>query len=90
MGVGCERARHLQPLAFEQRQCASESVGALDQMQAIENFRAGRGGGALGHTPAMHRSHQQILEHGEILERPRNLIGASDSGDAALDAAWQR
>src|SRR2546430_14159710 len=53
-------------------------------MQALENFRARRGGGALRHPPAVHRSHQQILEYREILERPRDLIGASDSGDAAL------
>ena len=44
---GCERARHFQPLAFEQRQRAGEGVGARDQMQALENLRAGRGGVAL-------------------------------------------
>src|SRR6476646_6900873 len=53
-------------------------------MQALENFRARRGGGALRHPPAVHGGHQQILEYREILERPRDLIGASDSGDAAL------
>src|SRR5450432_562895 len=53
-------------------------------MQARENFRAGRSGSALGRPPAMDRGDQQILEHGEILERPGNLIGAPDSGDAAL------
>ena len=53
---------------------AGKSVGASEQMQPLENFRAGCGGSALSQTPAMHRGNQQILEHCEILERPRDLI----------------
>ena len=50
-----ERARHLQPLAFEQRQRARERVGALDEAEPFENLAAGlrrlalRFGG--GHRP---------------------------------------
>ncbi len=74
MGISCERARHLQPFAFEQCQCTGEGVGARDEMQTLENFRAGRGSGALRQAPAVHGSNQQILQHCEILERPRDLI----------------
>ena len=36
---GRERARHLQPLAFQQRQRARERVGALEQARAARESR---------------------------------------------------
>ena len=50
-GFGGERARHLQPLAFEQRQRAGERIGALEQAKPIENLAAGLRRLALGLAP---------------------------------------
>ena len=55
VGIGGKRARHLEPLAFEQGERAGERVGARDQVQPLEDFGTWRGGGALGEAAAMHR-----------------------------------
>ena len=78
-----ERASHLQPLAFQQRQRARERVGALDEPEPFEDLAAGLRNLTLRFAAAMDRADEQVLEHGEILERLRNLVGAADAGPAA-------
>ena len=82
--TGRERARHFQPLAFEQRERAGRHIGARQQMRAIENLAAGIDHVALALAAAIDRADQKILEHGEVLERMRDLVRAADAGDAAL------
>ena len=79
-----ERARHLQPLALEQRQRAGERVGALDADPSRSRISPQDCGDlALRSAAAVDRADQQVLEHGEVLERLRDLVGAADAGAAA-------
>ena len=78
-----QRAGHLEPLAFEQGERARERIGALQQTQPLKNLAAGLGHRGFRRAAAMDRTDQEILEHGELLERLRDLMGAADAGAAA-------
>ena len=89
-GFGGERARHLQPLAFEQRQRAGERIGALEQAKPLENLAAGLRRLALGLAPAVDRADQEILEHGELFEGLRDLVGSGRCRRGSVLAAAGR
>ena len=81
---GGQCARHFKPLAFEQVERRYRRIGARDQAGPREDFPAGSGGVALALPAAVHGADQQILEYGKVFERLRDLVGARNSGDAAL------
>ena len=53
-----------------------------------QNFAAGVDHLRLALPAAVDGGDEQVLEHGQILERMRNLERAADAGDAAR--AWRR
>src|SRR6516165_8521044 len=87
---GGERARHLQPLALEQRQRSYRRIGLRDQARAHQNVGTWRRGIALRQSAPVHGTHQQVFKHREALEWLRDLIGASDPKFATLMGAGGR
>jgi hypothetical protein len=81
--AGGKRSRHLQPLALEQGQGPGRHIGAGDEPGLLEDAGADIGGVADRPAAAVHGGHQQVLEHGEVLEGERDLVGAADAGCAA-------
>ena len=81
-GAG-ERARQLEALAAQQIERAGAAVGEGEEPGAFENVAAGIDHLRLALAAAVDRGDQKVLEHGEVLERARNLERAPDAGDAA-------
>ena len=69
----------------------SEPAGALARVKQAESARGCRRRPAAAsrsaRAPAVDRADQQVLEHGELLEGLRDLVGAADAGAAARAAA---
>ena len=78
-----KRAGQFEPLAAEQVERAGTAIGESDEAGALQDFAAGVGDLGLALPAAVDRGDQQVLEHGEVLERVRNLERAADAGDAA-------
>ena len=79
-----ERPRQLKPLPSEEIERAGTAVGHGDQPGALENFAAGVHHLCFALAAAVNGGDQQVLEHGEIFERVRDLKRAPDACDAAL------
>ena len=85
-----ERPRQLKALPAEEVERAGAAVGQGDQPGALENFAAGVHHLRFALAAAVNGGDQEVLEHGEVFERVRNLKRAPDAGDAALRAAARR
>ena len=81
-------ARQFEPLAAEKIERAGAAIGNGEEAGAFENSPAGIDHLGLALPAAVDGGDQQILEHGDVLERTRNLERAADAGDAA--GAWRR
>ena len=87
---GGKRTRHLQPLALQEREGARQRIGARHQVGLFQNAGAEIDAVVGLASAAVHGGHEQVLEHGEALERPRDLMRAADAGPAALMRARAR
>ena len=82
--LGRQRTCQFETLAFEQRQCTGRGVGTAEHADSFEGPDGGRLDGARGRRAprpprSERRAHQRVLEHGEALERTRDLGGAPDA-----------
>ena len=58
-------------------------LARVEQPEPLEDLAAGLRDRALRLAAAIDRADEQVLEHGEFLERLRDLMGAADAGAAA-------
>ena len=76
-------ARQFEPFAAEQIERAGAAIGKADEAGALQNVAAGVDDLRFALLAAVDGGDQKIFEHGEVLERMRNLERAPDAGDAA-------
>ena len=78
VGAGGERARHLQPLALEQRQRAGRARWrARSRSGPLEDLGAEIARPSRSRLPRpCTAADQQVLEHGQVLERLRDLVAS--------------
>ena len=81
--IGGERARHLQPLAVEQRQRAADPVGLRGKAGLLEDLADRVDDLGLALVLAEAGGDQQVLRHRQLLEGMRHLVRAADAGEAA-------
>ena len=82
LGLGRERARHLEPLAVGQGQALGELMRGWSQGRAVSGWPRRLRGPSASVGSAVQRAHRDILEHAQALERLHDLEGPADAGGA--------